>query len=235
MAQTAGITIKHTIFFLIFANAINAQSTLIDADNPEIQKNYAQFLKLPAIESDVVTGFDSVITAWTDFYQIQLSDFRLEGKLSVDLSIPDDASSLYYMEFDSLMCRENIPNLRDYSPDKSCYTDLLERSIIEKKEDGFWHYEGSDDCQEIRFVDCEKQLNKMISFRGMSSIADAIFWKDNDTFCIVSFESDECFRICIYDLKAKTETDYCYYPPEPLNVDRYYFLYNLQSKGVVTE
>ncbi len=190
----------------------------------------------PFMETNFVKEYEPVLKNWLDFYVINLSKFRLKEVTKIDLSKPDDALSIYYEKFNPELCEKYTPELRDYSPNKERYIDMFERrSIFEKKADGKWHYEGSDDCQEIRFIDCANKLNKMISFRGISSIADAAFWVNDTVFCIVSFEDDEKYYINVYNLNDHTETLYYYLNKSDKNIPESYFIYNLKMRGIIVD
>lgn len=205
-------------------------------EDPSENSDSLRFLQLPPIEKFIVAEYTPVLGNWLDYYGLKLSDFRLESTSDIDFTTDKDELSQFYKSDDMSLCTK--PNLQfaDYSPDHTRYIDIFSRSIFEEDTNGKWQYLGSDDCQEIRYIDCTKKINKMLSFRGMSSISDAVFWKNNDVFCVVSFELNDRFHICIYDIPGNKEFDLLLYVGE--NHPKYsdsYFTHNLELRGFTVD
>lgn len=149
-------------------------------------------------------GLQPVLNKWLNFYGIDIRQFHLVSQDTLITKLflkPDDTASLFYEPFDPKKQGKYTPQSRDYSPNHKRYINVLKASYVYQDEkDGKWVYHGSDDTQQLRFVDVDRKLD-IFMYQTGTNFVDAAFWKNNDCFIIAMYDCwDESYRLTIYDL-----------------------------------
>lgn len=193
--------------------------------------------KFVKIDDSLVNKIKPIIEDWLEYYQLNISDFRLSEKSELNMDSLNERSSPYYAAF-SKADDVYIPQLHDYSPDKTLYIDLLSTTGVALGRDKKYHFAGSDDCQQIRLYNRKDRINVMISFRGISNFADAAFWIDNNMFVLVGYNAYEelgVYTVEVYNLLDKTCNTYTF-PKELLSKETSYIVdVNMKKRGVIID
>lgn len=177
------------------------------------------------------------IAKWLEYYKLNISDFVYEGEKVLHLDeLRKDKTNPYYGEFQK---EDDMydPVLNDYSPDKTKYVNLMSSLYVGLEEDGKYHFKGSDDSHQLGLFDRKNKSFVMVSFRGFSYFADAVFWVDNNTFVVTGYNSlfeVGYYYMEVYDLKKDT----CRYYLLRKEYDRAgdsYGIYNMKSRGVIID
>ncbi|MDR2914099.1 MAG: hypothetical protein LBV74_04600 [Tannerella sp.] len=138
-----------------------------------------QYYELPFV---YIVHIQPVIQKWADFHKVDLSQVRcyFDGTISSD----DYRYSECTPERNSRDLVEMI-----YSPDKQHYIDIgIRYKIVNGKK--YVDDDQADSWQEVSYTNLK--LKKLIVLSNFSSSggADAVFWKNSDTFIVLG---------CIYD------------------------------------
>ena len=172
----------------------------------EKQKRQSEFYSRPSVSAEEIAMIAPVIKKWTDFYNIDFAQARLTS----------DVRSFDCPPY----CREFTPKCDtdkridvDYSPDKQRYVDLgISDGTYYNEEDKKYYFTGWDDCQEIYLTDRKQKHQNMIIWLGVSSLAEAVFWKSNDIFMVVGYDlnyNDILLRfVYVFDIKKQTKNRY---------------------------
>lgn len=99
------------------------------------------------------------------------------------------------------------PLLRDYSPDKRYYLDLLENILSYDSETNM--YETMfDDSQSIWLYDLKDGTVLRAQLYNMNELCDAAYWIDNNTFVLVGSNIYSSSFIQVFNLKDMTRNFY---------------------------
>ena len=207
---------------------------LPDIDSKQAELNVSKNKKssiqsVPFVDSICVDNANNKMDSWLKYYEIDINEFLLVK--TVEYSFIEDPTSAYCREYNA---DDDIyqPNYHDYSPDKKRYVNLMETVLVNLEDDGRLTYMGSDDCQQIYLVDREKKEKVMISFRGISSIAEAVFWLDDDVFVLADY-NDEKFSIQVFDILNKKVS--LYQLNQQSDKDSYLVRINMMGRNVIFE
>lgn len=187
------------------------------------------------IDEKLAYKIKPVINDWLIFYGLNIKDFYFESREIFDLKMFNNSTrSIYYREFtkdDDVY----IPQLHDYSPDKTKFIDFL--SDVDLGDDGKYHYSGSDDSHQLGLYDRKKKTNTMFSFRGVSNFGDAVFWIDNNSFIVAGYNSIYMpgkYVLEIYNLKQNTKEIYIL--KQHYTSDKeYYYIMNMKKRGIIID
>ena len=198
----------------------------------------ARYEALPFITSKEIAAIRPVVAKWLDFYKIDLSQFKFVSQNPCDLSELPDTASIYYREYTDEYNSPNQINV-DYSPDKRFYIDL---GIWLQQDDDGKYYADWDDCQEIYFTDRKLKYNNLLLWFGASAFAEAVFWRNNNTFIVVgnSHTILKTLFIYVYNMKEDTLTEYNLPTEEGVNYHSdgnlgYMNAVNIKERGIITE
>ncbi|MDU1889253.1 MAG: hypothetical protein E6767_01065 [Dysgonomonas sp.] len=176
------------------------------------------------------------IDKWLKYYDLDINDFRHYTRRTLHIeAMKTDTTYPYYGTFQPEDDVYN-PILFDYSPDKSKYVNHFASLYVGLEEDGKYYFRGSDDSQQLYLFDRKGKSKVMISFRGISQFADAIFWVDNDTFALVGYDSIDApgmYLLEIYDLKK----DICdkYILRKEYGKEESYGMVEMKSRGIIID
>lgn len=195
-------------------------------------------VEYPLIEDSVSRRITSIMSEWFDFYNINISDFKLINteKINVE-SLKSDAASYFrkYTSSDNLF----LPDIRDYSPNQRYHLNLLEATNVKRGNDSKWHLFGSNtDAQYIFLFDKEDSTLLLAAIHDVDNLSDAAFWLDNTTFVLSGKrffgENESRYYLDVYNLAGGIKHSYCLKDSLLLNDDRSYFKeVNLKKRGVV--
>jgi hypothetical protein len=180
--------------------ALNALDTVVSPEMEYIDGKLAEKIK-PAIDD------------WLKYYALDISDFRTKQVSSLDIEKLKSDTAYSYHNYIGFTKGRNVYNPRfyDYSPDKSRYVNLLEASSVFLAEDGKYHFGGSDDNQGISLFNRKDKSAVLVSYRGYSDSADAVFWIDDRMFVIVGYAAYNDpgeFTMEVFDMEQNTKSKY---------------------------
>ena len=199
----------------------------------EARQLFRQWQAESPIPAEDVARLKPVIRPWLDFYDIDLSQARLNEKTTGKcFNCPPDTTSIHYDPFtDDLDTGERIDV--DYSPDRQRYVDLgLFGGYYEQ--DGEYVFVGWDDMHEIHLVDRRQRHQNMILWFGVEGFAEAAFWKSDDVFVVVGYDYDFKRFVRVFDIAGRTETYYTIFADTEFGYDQLAYLHNVYwpQKGI---
>jgi len=164
----------------------------------EKQKIQSEFYSRPSVSAEEIAMIAPVIKKWTDFYDIDFAQARLVNRNeNICFNCPPDTSNLYYREFTKKHDTSKRIDV-DYSPDKQRYVDLgISGGTYYNEDDKKYYFIGWDDCQEIYLVDRKQKFQDMILWFGSAYLAEAVFWKSNDTFMVVGYNQNYSYTLIL--------------------------------------
>ena len=189
----------------------------------------------PFISQEEVENIQPVLEKWADFYDVDLSQLRIESVYGFD-PYSQDPHSVSYRDFTDDDDVDTIMEV-DYSPDKQRYVGL---GLVYEYSDGKWIAWG-DDCQNICLIDRKARTHKEILFIGALGRAEAVYWKDNDTFIIVGYHmySPPMRFVAVFDMKKSKQRWYEFMISEDrkseLKISGYIEQVRLREKFMVDE
>jgi len=221
------------------ADSLNIRQEQIDNDPlrlSEEQEKQSEREFYPLVSAAEVAMIAPVIKKWADFYGIDFAQARLVSKDSVCFNCSPDMTSIYYREF-TKKCDTDKRIDVDYSPDKQRYVDLgISVGTYYNEEDKKYYFIGWDDCQEIYLIDRKQKHQNLIIWLGVSSLAEAVFWKSNDVFMVVGYDknySDENLHfVYVFDIKNNIQYRYEISTDAKNGYDRYMDEVYLKEKNI---
>lgn len=190
------------------------------------------------IDADLALKIKPVIEGWLKFYNLNISDFQkgVESTMDVD-KLKKDTTYAYYNYIEYTKDRDvYTPQFYDYSPDKSMYLNIMEATFVYLAEDGKYHYAGSDDSQGITLFNRKDKSAVLVTYRGYSDSADAVFWVDNQMFIIAGYAAVNDpgeFTLEVYDLKEKTKNRYIF--PKEYTTGDSYLMTDMKRRNIIID
>ncbi|MDR2589062.1 MAG: hypothetical protein LBC67_06505 [Spirochaetales bacterium] len=159
----------------------------------EKEERLSEDSREPLIEEKEASELEPLLKKWLTFYRLDIKTFKLAG--TEDFA---REAELYSREFDAAVHEKYSPRAREYSPGKRRYINLPEAA-----------FGRSSEGQEIRLVDLDKKKDIMILFAGSGARVEAAFWKNNECFALVYYNSyNEEYGILVYDILRGERKDY---------------------------
>jgi len=190
------------------------------------------------VDADLALKIKPVIEGWLKFYNLNISDFQkgVESTMDVD-KLKKDTTYAYYNYIEYTKDRDvYTPQFYDYSPDKSMYLNIMEATFVYLAEDGKYHYAGSDDSQGITLFNRKDKSAVLVTYRGYSDSADAVFWVDNQMFIIAGYAAVNDpgeFTLEVYDLKEKTKNRYIF--PKEYTTGDSYLMTDMKRRNIIID
>lgn len=190
------------------------------------------------IDADLTLKIKPAIEGWLKFYNLNISDFQkgVESTMDVD-KLKKDTTYAYYNYIEYTKDRDvYTPQFYDYSPDKSMYLNIMEATFVYLAEDGKYHYAGSDDSQGITLFNRKDKSAVLVTYRGYSDSADAVFWVDNQMFIIAGYAAVNDpgeFTLEVYDLKEKTKNRYIF--PKEYTTGDSYLMTDMKRRNIIID
>jgi hypothetical protein len=190
------------------------------------------------IDADLALKIKPAIEGWLKFYNLNISDFQksVESTMDVD-KLKKDTTYAYYNYIEYTKDRDvYTPQFYDYSPDKSMYLNIMEATFVYLAEDGEYHYAGSDDSQGITLFNRKDKSAVLVTYRGYSDSADAVFWVDNQMFIIAGYAAVNDpgeFTLEVYDLKEKTKNRYIF--PKEYTAGDSYLMTDMKRRNIIID
>ncbi|MDR2948564.1 MAG: hypothetical protein LBV71_05095 [Prevotella sp.] len=190
------------------------------------------------IDADLAVKIKPAIEGWLKFYNLDISDFQKGVKSTMDVDkLKKDTTYAYYNYIEYTKDRDvYTPQFYDYSPDKSMYLNIMEATFVYLAEDGKYHYAGSDDSQGITLFNRKDKSAVLITYRGYSDSADAVFWVDNQMFIIAGYAAVNDpgeFTLEVYDLKEKTKNRYIF--PKEYTTGDSYLMTDMKRRNIIID
>ncbi len=213
--------------------AKNRTDTALVQSLPEKKEDIPETAPHPPISPEELAWMAPVVKKWTNFHRIDPARAQLISCDSVCLTCPPDTLNPYYWEFSQEDDTGHSIGV-DYSPDRMRYVDI---GFLYEYRNGKPYFLGGDDCQEIYLVDRRLRHQHMILFRGISEMAEAVFWKGNDRFIVAGtiYAAPLKHYLYVFDIAHGTRKYYEMEGGEPDNSGSYLMDVNLKEKGIAVE
>jgi hypothetical protein len=191
---------------------IDRTGTLISRDS--VVEFYRQeflerFCIYPFISPNEIARIAPVIRSWTDFYNLDLAQFRLVSVITdICINCPINEDGLKYFNFRE---NEDFSDPEDisieFSPNKQMYLSWIGGVFYDE---GNYHHIGWDDSQNVWLYDLNQRHAHTVIWNGTSSLTEVAFWKSNDVFIVVGYTQleENLHTITIFDMKNNISARY---------------------------
>lgn len=177
------------------------------------------------ISQNLASKLRPKVSEWLKFHNIDIYHFINYGSSGFGT----EGHNNYTMSNEELAYK---PKLRDYSPNRKYYLNVLEIATFYDPETKTYEV-GFDDSQTIWLFDIANKTASEIQFFGAASLCEATIWIDNNTFVLLGrhyYDTKDFFMI-LFDLKNKSVTSY-YNRNKGYDNDNSYFYKNLEQRGI---
>lgn len=213
-------------------NKLNSDSIRL-FEKQEIEDEFRTF---PLVSAEVAAEIAPVIKKWTDFYNIDFGKARLVNVDTTCFNCPLDSTSIYYIPWSERSRYDDNRIEVDYSPDKLRDVSL---GLILDEVDGKYYHIGWDDCQSVYLTDSRKKQLNMIQWNGTASHTEAVFWKSNDVFILMSCHYLDSYYVNrfadVFDIAKQTRSSYRIMREEKDDLGGYMYKIYMKEKGIFTE
>lgn len=194
----------------------------------------------PLIEDSIAGKVMWVMSQWFDFYNINISDFKLINTTKINIeSLKSDAET--YLRKYSSNDDTFLPEVRDYSPDQKYHLNLLEATNVRQDRDGRWCLvDNKIDAQYVFLFDKADSTLLLAAMHDTNNFSDAAFWLDNTTFVLSGKrflgKNENRYYFDIYNLADCRKDSYCFKDSLLLDDSKSYFKeINLKKRDVAVK
>lgn len=190
-------------------------------------------LVYPKISETTAKELEPKMKRWLDQLDVKISAFRqLQFFESEGWDWDRDEQSLYFRPYDLDSDEVYEPRLRDYSPNKEMFVNVVESRGAFLENDTLKYY-GGDDCQEIYLTNRRLKKCLLLLWLGTGGVVEDCFWLNDTSFVLVgrSFSGDYIGPI-FYLYNSKDQSNGIYFINDPAKIEvEYLESVNLRSRG----